>query len=120
MSHQIFFSKISKNATRLLITLGLLWSGSGMRAMARAPQSDAGGAEFFKTQILPILAARCQSCHNHALKLSGLDLESSAGMKAGGAHGPVVMAGNAQQSRLYRRGARAEKTCTPLGGGGRP
>jgi Protein of unknown function (DUF1553)/Protein of unknown function (DUF1549)/Planctomycete cytochrome C len=116
MAHQIFFSKISKNATRLLITLGLLWSGSGMRAVARAPQSDAGGAEFFKTQILPILATRCQSCHNHTLKLSGLDLESSAGMKAGGVHGPVVMSGNAQQSRLYRRVSRMEKPFMPMEG----
>ena len=87
-----------------------------MRATVRAAQSEAGEAEFFKTRILPIFATRCQSCHNHALKLSGLNLESAAGMKAGGLHGPVVMAGDAQQSRLYRRVARLEKPFMPLEG----
>ena len=87
-----------------------------MRAVVRPPQAQAGDAEFFKAQILPILAARCQSCHNHALKLSGLNLESSAGMNAGGVHGPVVVAGNVQQSRLYRRVARLEKPFMPMEG----
>ena len=87
-----------------------------MRAVVRPPQAETGDAEFFKAQILPILAARCQSCHNHALKLSGLNLESSAGMNAGGVHGPVVVAGNAQQSPLYRRVARMEKPFMPMEG----
>src|SRR4030095_3700911 len=103
MAHQ---TKKSKTATRVLMTLGLLWSCSGMRSAVRTSQSETDEAQFFRAKIRPIIAARCQSCHNHTLKLSGLDLESLTGMKAGGAHGPVVMAGNAQQSRLYRRGAR--------------
>jgi cytochrome c553 len=87
-----------------------------MRAAVRTPQLEAGEAEFFKTRILPIFAARCQSCHNHTLKLSGLSLESAASTKAGGLHGPVVTAGNAQQSRLYRRVARMEKPFMPMDG----
>lgn len=78
-----------------------------MRAVVRPPQAQAAEAEFFKAQILPILATRCQSCHTP--KLSGLNLESAAGMNAGGVHAPVVVAGNAHQSRLYRRVARLEK-----------
>ncbi|MSO23648.1 MAG: DUF1553 domain-containing protein [Acidobacteria bacterium] len=115
MARQSSFREISKNVTRILITLGLLWAGSEMTAAVRAAQSEVGEVEFFRTRILPILAARFQSCHNHTLKLSGLSLESASSMKEGGLHGPVVMAGNAQQNRLYRRVARLEKTHMPLG-----
>ena len=37
-------------------------------------------------------------------------------MNAGGVHGPVVVAGNAHQSRLYRRVARLEKPFMPMEG----
>src|SRR4026207_73375 len=120
MAHAISFTKISRNIIRGLIALGLLWSGSGMRAVVRPPQAQAAEAEFFKAQILPIFARRCQSCHNHTLKLSGLNLESAAALGTGGTLGPVVVPGNPQQSRLYRRVARLEKPFMPMDGDALP
>src|SRR5258708_34820583 len=101
----------------VLLTLALLCSICGLRSATavQTPQTRPSPA-FFKSKILPIFAARCQSCHNHTLKLSGLSLESAAAVEIGGSHGPVVVPGNPQQSRLYRRVARTEKPFMPMDG----
>jgi hypothetical protein len=105
-----FFSGPAK-LTLVLLSI-LLRTGTA----AEQPQVGAAQAEFFKSKILPIFASRCQSCHNHTLKLSGLNLESAAAFETGGTLGPVVVPGNPQQSRLYRRVARLEKPFMPMDG----
>jgi hypothetical protein len=109
--------RISLTAPALL-TFALLCSMCTRTVSAAAVQAPQVGPEaaFFKSKILPIFTARCQSCHNHTLKLSGLSLESAASMEQGGTHGPVVVPGNPQQSRLYRRVARMEKPFMPIDG----
>jgi Protein of unknown function (DUF1553)/Protein of unknown function (DUF1549)/Planctomycete cytochrome C len=102
-----------------LLMIALLCSVCSSRPVyAAAVQRPQAGPEagFFKSKILPIFTARCQSCHNHTLKLSGLSLESATALEQGGTHGPVVVSGNPQQSRLYRRVARMEKPFMPLDG----
>src|SRR5882762_3416735 len=120
MERQSSLKMTSKKISRILMALGLLWGCPGIKATVRTPQAQGDEAEFFNTRILPIFAARCQSCHNHTLKFSGLSLESAATLKAGGLQGPVVMAGNIQQSRLYRRVARMEKPFMPMNGDALP
>src|SRR5262247_854260 len=97
-----------------LLASALVSTEPGVTLAAGTTQSGLSEAEFFKTTILPILAARCQACHNRTLKLSGLSLESAAGLNAGGTQGPAVIPGNAEQSRLYRRIARLEKPYMPM------
>lgn len=62
---------------------------------------------FFKTEIEPLLAARCAECHNSNRVRRGqagrLDLTSIAGVLAGGKHAPAVKAGNAAGSLLIER-----------------
>src|SRR2546425_9770562 len=101
-----------------LLAVALLCSLCTRTGSATAVQAPQAGPEaaFFKSKILPIFTARCQSCHNHTLKLSGLSLESAAAMEQGGTHGPVIVPGNPQQSRLYRRVARMEKPFMPMDG----
>jgi uncharacterized protein DUF1553/uncharacterized protein DUF1549/cytochrome c len=102
-----------------LLTFALLCclcSSPARAAVVRPAPQTGSDPEFFKTKILPILAARCQSCHNQTLKLSGLSLDSALAMEAGGAHGPVIVPGNPAQSRLYRRVARIEKPFMPMDG----
>jgi hypothetical protein len=72
-------------------------------------------AKLFKEKVHPILATRCGSCHNDERKYSGFTMETRAGFLSGGWHGPVVVAGKPEESRLYRRVARLEKTYMPLG-----
>ena len=63
-----------------MLAVALLCSIGTRTGSATAVQARQAGPEaaFFKSKILPILTARCQSCHNHTLKLSGLSLESAA------------------------------------------
>ena len=72
--------------------------------------------ELFQQKIRPILSARCQGCHNDALRFSNLSFDTAAAFRAGGAHGPVVVAGDPEHSRLYRRVARLEKPYMPMQG----
>src|SRR5215470_5565993 len=63
-------------------------------------QSAAQG-EFFEKRIRPILATRCQACHNSRLKTAGLDLSSAAGLRQGGQSGPIVAA-KPEDSRILQ------------------
>ena len=50
-----------------------------------------------------ILAARCLACHGPDAQESGLRLDSRAGVLRGGAFGPVVTAGAADEGELLDR-----------------
>lgn len=59
-------------------------------------------------EVLPILKARCVACHGPA-KLEGqLNLALLPGIKRGGKHGAVIVAGNLDASLLWRRVAADE------------
>ncbi len=58
----------------------------------------------FKTQIQPILTARCTSCHSGEKPRGKISLASYASMmsaKAVSGKGPLVIPGGPYQSRLY-------------------
>ncbi|PYV19421.1 MAG: hypothetical protein DMG07_01890 [Acidobacteria bacterium] len=81
------------------------------RAPGRAAQ-----AVSFTRDVLPILSNRCLKCHGATIQLSGLDLRTRAGMLAGGKHGPGVVPGNAEGSRLFRLVSGQEKPSMPFDG----
>lgn len=60
-------------------------------------------ASGFSGQVLPILQAKCQMCHNSGTKLGGWDASSYESVMTSGDNGPVVVAGDAQNSLLARR-----------------
>jgi cytochrome c553 len=39
------------------------------------------GPDFFETKVRPLLAAKCQACHNAKTATAGLDLSSGAGLR---------------------------------------
>jgi Protein of unknown function (DUF1553)/Protein of unknown function (DUF1549)/Planctomycete cytochrome C len=100
----------------LLVCMFGVFDGALPLPQLLAQQTNEPDGEFFHTQILPILQSRCQSCHNDTLKLSGLSLQSASGLNIGGLHGPVVVPGKPEQSRLFRRVARLEKPYMPMEG----
>jgi hypothetical protein len=73
-------------------------------------------AEFFQQKIRPILASRCQGCHNDALRFANLSFDTTAAVRAGGTHGAVLTPRDPVGSRLYRRIARLEKPYMPMQG----
>jgi hypothetical protein len=54
----------------------------------------------YLTQIKPILAGRCYSCHSGLRQRSGLRLDTAALLIRGGDSGPAVVPGNSQESLL--------------------
>jgi mono/diheme cytochrome c family protein len=70
----------------------------------------------FSGQVLPVLQAKCQGCHNSDTKLGGWDASSYEAVMTTGDNGPVVIAGNVQKSLLaqFLQGTNG-KTMPPLG-----
>src|ERR1700674_4972192 len=85
--------------------------GTLLRAQAPAPTAP---AVTFNTDIQPLLESTCVSCHGDAMQLSKLDLRTRDGALKGGAHGPAIVPGNAEQSQLYRRVAGLETPSMPM------
>ena len=58
-----------------------------------------GAAEpSYYRDVRPILNRSCTSCHQPAVKSSGLDLTTYAGFQAGGKRGPAFVSGSPEQS----------------------
>ena len=71
---------------------------------------------IFASQVRPILAARCYSCHGPDLQQNGLRLDSLAAILKGSDSGRVVVPGKADASRLVRRLMAQERPQMPYGG----
>jgi mono/diheme cytochrome c family protein len=63
--------------------------------------------EFYKTEIAPLIAARCAECHNPERagrgKSGRLDLTTIAGLLTGGKHKPAIIIGKSTESLLVKR-----------------
>jgi hypothetical protein len=66
-----------------------------------AAQLASSQTPSYSREIVPLLSARCQACHQ-ASNLSGqLNVSTHAGLLQGGKSGPAVVAGKAEASPLY-------------------
>ena len=59
-------------------------------------------ADFFETEVAPLLSTHCLECHDSATHKGGLDLSRRAAAFKGGDSGKVLFAGNAAKSPLWR------------------
>src|SRR5258708_6917058 len=78
----------------LICTLILSFCGSGF---AQPPVPE------FDRTIAPLLVRRCLDCHSGAAAKGGLNLTSKKAALAGGDDGPPLIAGNPDESLLWRR-----------------
>ena len=62
---------------------------------------DASGPEFSK-HVAPVLTRYCAGCHNADDAEGRLSLESFTDLQKGGEHGPAVLPGRSESSRLIR------------------
>jgi len=65
--------------------------------------SNADPNTFYGARIQPIFASRCTSCHGPDKNKANLRLDSYRALMRGGKDGPVIQAGNIQNSDLLRR-----------------
>src|SRR4051794_36237479 len=64
---------------------------------------DTAKAPRFDEDVLPILRAKCVSCHGPKNRQADLDLSSAAAVLKGGDSGPAVVPGKPGKSLLYER-----------------
>lgn len=67
---------------------------------AWAEPADASATVDFAQQVAPILAKYCVGCHGGTEPEGKLSMETSAGIRAGGEHGPAFVSGKSGESRL--------------------
>src|SRR5436190_23459741 len=70
-------------------------------ARQAATSSPARSAEYFETNIRPVLAANCYDCHAEE-RMGGLRLDSREGLLKGGKSGPAIVPGDAGKSLLIK------------------
>src|SRR6185503_3781923 len=102
-----YWGKVSIG-TRLNLVLACTVAATPLRA-ADKPVS-------FTTDIRPVFENSCWKCHGGAVQLSRLDLRTRDAALKGGARGPAIQPGKAEESRLYRVIAGLEKPSMPMDG----
>ncbi len=103
MFRGVAFDMLDTMFSRLIAT----WLGACSLLIAQD-----GGVDHFEQKIRPVLAARCYACHSAAASpvQGGLRLDSAAGIRQGGNSGPLIQAGNPEQSLLLRALRHTDKT----------
>jgi hypothetical protein len=101
---------------RLLASVGLAIAFVSAVALPGAQAPPAQPAVDFAAEVQPILQSKCLGCHGDKLKLSKLDLRTRESAIEGGAHGPSLVPGHAEQSRMYRHVAGLESPAMPMRG----
>ena len=91
-------------------TLWILMVGACLAPLAlvhspSAAQTPATGKEtlVFEKSVLPILQAKCLSCHGDKKQRAGLDLRTKAALIQGGESGPAVKPGYLADSPLWEK-----------------
>ena len=98
---------------RLFALLGLAVSAAVGNAATAAAQT---GPVTFTDHIRPIMERSCWNCHGAGAQLSGLDLRTRDAALAGGARGPALVPGRAEDSRLFRLSAGLDQPAMPMSG----
>ncbi len=101
-----------RRTTTLLGLVGVFLVGAaGSVALAQT-----GADVTFTDHIRPIFERSCWNCHGEASQLSELDLRTREAAVEGGARGPALVPGRADESRLYRVLAGLDDPPMPMAG----
>jgi len=83
------------------------------------PSRTPAGVDYL-SQVKPLLAEKCYSCHGRLKQEAGLRLETRSLMITGGESGPVVVVGDPEQSLLLQRVSGHDGEQMPPHGEGSP
>ena len=83
-----------------LSIVGILVCGAALAREDEPP--DASGTMNFARDVAPIFAKNCLVCHGRLAQKGGLRLDGRETAFSGGDTGPVIVAGKATESLLYR------------------
>ena len=79
----------------LLVTLALV-------ALTSQSSANDESAQFFESQVRPLLIQNCQSCHGEKKQEAGLRLDSRDALLTGGDTGPSIVPGKPDESLLIQ------------------
>ena len=96
MQHR-FSDSLGMGFVRTLeVVLVSLFAASAAHAQTRDQ------ADFFETEIRPILATKCSGCHGEKVRMASLRLTSPEGVLKGADSGPIIVKGDPESSRLVQ------------------
>ncbi len=75
--------------------------GAGLLLACLNVQAGQDGADYFETNVRPVLVRQCLGCHSSSA-MSGLRLDSRDGMLKGGTRGPALVPGKPAESLILR------------------
>src|SRR5215467_2579378 len=71
-----------------------------MVAIPAVAEAQEDGSAFFETNIRPLFARQCQTCHSTAAGMGSLRLDSRENLLKGGTRGPAVIPNKPSESLL--------------------
>jgi WD40 repeat protein len=74
---------------------------------------DRKDAVSYEKEVVPILEAKCQSCHSGNVRKAAFDMGTYDGLLKGGKTGPAVVPGHAADSLLAKLAGRTQKPTMP-------
>ena len=98
----------------IAMTWGVAWFGAFSPSVAKPFQGTVDAV--FQESVFPVFDRNCLVCHGGSVQRAGLDLRSRQSVLRGGANGPVLRPGNAQQSLLYQLITHQKEPAMPMGG----
>jgi len=91
-------------------------SGNLVLCAQTQSQNPTDSKAVFSSNVAPIFARSCLSCHGPAQQMSQLDLSTrAAALKGGQKSGAALIAGDSARSPLYRRLTGQDQPAMPLG-----
>ncbi len=102
--------KVNLIGHRILLAITFLAIGGGFSAVRAQSAPD------FNAKVAPILQKNCLACHSSAAKMGGLVMETYPDLMKGGAHGPAIVPGKADESRMIQMLEGKIQPRMPLGG----
>ena len=93
------------------------WSAAILAAACLAGSLQANDRVDFAREVFPIFESSCFACHGEEQQMGELRLDARDSALRGGASGPAILPGSAEESLLVRRIAHAEGVNPmPMGG----
>ena len=112
-------SRASSFSLRVASLLTLAWITVAISEEPTDPTRTPTGVDYL-SQVKPLLAEKCYSCHGRLKQEAGLRLETLALMITGGDSGAVVSVGDPEQSLLLQRVSSRDGEQMPPHGEGSP
>ncbi len=77
--------------------------GAAPVKVVRKPITNINEALVYKDIIEPVLEQKCVQCHNSQKQKGNLRMDTAELLLKGGEHGKIIVAGNTNESEIYKR-----------------